>query len=193
MERERPQDVTQLLHLWSAGDQQALDELVPQVMAELKKVARAYMASERTGHTLQPTALINETFLKLVRERVTWQNRAHFFGIAATHMRRILGDYARRRLASKREAGIQVELDDSTFVANWRSPEDLLDFDIALDRISAEHPRCARLAELHYFGGLTADEAAVVMEVSLATAKRDLKKARELLAAELRLSGSAQN
>lgn len=173
--------MTELLRQWSSGNREALEALVPQVQKELRKLAQTYLSGEKRGHTLQPTALVNEAFLKLVRERVTWQNRAHFFGIAATHMRRILSDYARRRLAVKRDAGDRVDLDEAMIVANWGSPDALLEFDLALDRIATINPRCARLAELHYFGGLSVDEAAVVMNVSPATVKRDLKLARELL------------
>lgn len=188
MVRPSDPDVTELLRQWSAGSQEALDALVPQVQKELRQLARTYLSGENPGHTLQPTALVNEAFLKLVRERVSWQNRAHFFGIAATHMRRILSDYARRRLAVKRDAGARVDLDDAMIVASWGSPDAVLDLDMALDRIAEINPRCARLAELHYFGGLSVDEAAVVVNLSPATVKRDLKLARELLAKSLERS-----
>lgn len=177
--------VTELLRDWGRGNRDALDALMPRVDAELRKLARSYLSSEQRGHTLQPTALVNEAFIRLVRERVSWQNRAHFFGIAATHMRRILSDYARRRLASKRDAGERVAFDEAGLEAVWGSPEALLQFELALDRLEAVEPRSAKLAELHYFGGLTVDEAAVVLGVSPATVKRDLKRARDLLAAEL--------
>ncbi len=185
----RDPQITQLLRLWSGGDRGALDQLASVVYEELRKVARTYLSRERREHTLQPTALVNEAFFRLVDQRVSWQNRAQFFGIAAQCMRRILVDYARRRQASKRGSGeAAVELDESAIAATWGSPEALLELDMALEKLAQEHPRAARLAELHYFGGLTVDEAAVVVEVSPPTVKRDLRLARQFLGFYLRRS-----
>lgn len=186
---DRDPQITQLLRLWGGGDRGALDQLATVVYEELRKVARTYLSRERREHTLQPTALVNEAFFRLVDQRVSWQNRAQFFGIAAQCMRRILIDYARRRQAGKRGSGEgAIELDEATISATWGSPEALLELDIALEKLERDHPRAARLAELHYFGGLTVDEAAVVVDVSPPTVKRDLRLAREFLGVHLRRS-----
>lgn len=186
---ERDAQITQLLRQWSGGDRGALNDLAPLVYEELRKVARTYLSRERREHTLQPTALVNEAFFRLVDQRVSWQNRAQFFGIAAQCMRRILVDYARRRRAGKRGAGEgAVDLDEALISATWGSPDALLELDMALEKLAQEHPRAARLAELHYFGGLTVDEAAVVVDVSAPTVKRDLRLAREFLGLHLRRS-----
>ena len=180
MPPEQKAEVTELLHKWSAGSQEALNELVPLVHAELRQLAQAYLARERDGHTLQPTALVNEAYLRLVDQRVSWSNRSHFFGVAAQCMRRILVDHARRRRASKRgAASSHVDLDEAMVAANWGAPDSLIALDLALDRIARDNPRCAKLAELHYFGGLTVDETAAITNVSPSTVKRELRTARD--------------
>ena len=166
--------ITQLLVAWSEGDRGALDELVPLVHAELRRIARNYMRGERKGHTLQTTALINEAYLRLVdQKQVRWQNRAHFLAIASEMMRRILVDYARRRQFQKRGGGaIQVTLSDAAEVVNERSP-DLVALDEALTSLAEIDPRRSRVVELRFFGGLSIEETAEVLKVSTTTVERD--------------------
>jgi RNA polymerase sigma factor (TIGR02999 family) len=181
-----PPDVTALLADWSRGDREALGQLVPAVYAELRRIAARQLASERVGHTLQPTALVHEVYLRLVDQRqVDWQNRAHFFGVAARVMRRILVDHARRHSAGKRGAGVQcVSLDDAKDVpAATEIP--ILELDRALDRLQKVDPDLASIVELRAFGGLTLEEAAHVLEVSPSTAKRDWRTAKAWLNREL--------
>ena len=178
-------EVTRLLKQWSNGQEQALDQLVPHIHGELRKLAASYLRKERRDHTLQPTALVNEAFLKLVDQRaVKWQNRAHFFGIAAQAMRRILVDHARTYAADKRGGGARkVPLD-----ANMLGPTvdvDLLALDEALTRLATIDPQQSRIVELRFFGGLTMDETAEVMGISPATIGRDWRVAKAWLSAEL--------
>jgi RNA polymerase sigma-70 factor, ECF subfamily len=180
-------EVTQLLQQWSSGQEQALDRLVPHIHQELRKLAASYLRRERADHTLQPTALVNEAFLKLIDQRsVRWQNRAHFFGIAAQAMRRILVDHARTHAASKRGGGLRkVSLDD----ANVIGPAvdlDVLAIDEALTRLAAIDPQQSRIVELRFFGGLTMEETAEVMHISPATIGREWRIAKAWLSAELR-------
>src|SRR5687767_12398686 len=178
-------DVTQLLQQWSNGQEQALDRLVPKIHDELRMLAASYLRRERPDHTLQPTALVNEAFLKLVDQRtVKWQNRAHFFGIAAQAMRRILVDHARAHAASKRGGGMRkVPLDDANVIG--RVDVDLLALDDALTRLAAMDPQQSRIVELRFFGGLTTEETAEVMHISLATIGREWRMAKAWLSAEL--------
>jgi len=181
-----PSEVTQLLQQWSEGRQDALDLLIPQIYGELRRLASSYLRRERPDHTLQPTALVNEAFLKLVDQKaVRWQNRAHFFGIAAQAMRRILVDHARAHSAGKRGAGgRQVALDES--VAITPSPDiDMLALDEALTRLERLDPQQSRIVELRFFGGLTIEETAEVMRISPATIGRDWTLAKAWLYAEL--------
>jgi RNA polymerase sigma factor (TIGR02999 family) len=181
-----PHDVTALLAEWSHGDRSALDRLLPLVYAELRRMATRRLGAERAGHTLQPTALVHEAYLRLVgQRRVDWQDRAHFFGVAAQIMRRILVDHARRRGAGKRGAGVQcVSLDDAHGVpASNEIP--ILALDHALERLQEIDPDLARVVELRAFGGLTIEEAAHVLEVSPSTAKREWRTARAWLTREL--------
>jgi RNA polymerase sigma factor (TIGR02999 family) len=166
--------ITQLLVAWSEGDRGALDELVPLVHAELRRIARNYMRGERKGHTLQTTALINEAYLRLVdQKQVRWQNRAHFLAIASEMMRRILVDYARRRQYQKRGAGaVQVTLSEAAELVNERSP-DLVALDEALKSLAEIDPRRSRVVELRFFGGLSIEETAEVLKVSTTTVERD--------------------
>ena len=171
--------VTQLLLDLGRGDRTALDRLLPLVYNELRNLATRYMRQERSGHTLQPTALIHEAYIRLADQRqLQWVNRAHFFGVAATLMRSILLENARARGAEKRGAGKQkVALDDAIAVSAATSPN-LVALDDALKELAEIDPRKSRVIELHYFGGLTAEEMAEVLEVSVRTVGRDLKMAQ---------------
>jgi len=174
--------VTELLLAWSEGDRQALDRLVPLVYAELRRQARVQLARERGSHTLQPTALVHEIFLRLVdQSRVRWQNRAHFFGVAAQLMRRILVDLARARGAAKRGGGtVCVSLSDAA-ETSARPETDVLFLHRALERLASLDERQARVVELRYFGGLSVEEAAVVLDLSEITVKRDWAMAKAWL------------
>src|SRR6516225_4268797 len=153
------EDITRLLRAWNEGDESALEKLTPLVYRELHRLAGRYMGRERGGHVLQATALVNEAYLRLIDwKNVQWQNRSHFFGVAAQVMRRILVDYARSRLYDKRGGGVRaVSLDDAPPVADERC-EVLLAIDEALDRLAALDARRAKVVELRYFGGLSVDE-----------------------------------
>jgi len=182
----QPSDVTTLLQAWSAGDPDALDEMLPAVYVELHRLARAHLRGERADHTLQATALVNEAYLRLVDQtRVQWQNRAHFFGTAAQMMRRILVDHTRGRRSAKRGGdAVRVELDEALAVAETRDV-DLLALDAALERLEALDPRQASLVVQRFFGGLTIEEAAESLGISPATAKRDWATAKIWLRREL--------
>lgn len=174
-----PGQVTDLLHAWGAGDEAALHELVPLVESELRRLAGDYMRRERTGHTLQPTALVNEAFLRLVdAHNVRWQGRAHFFGIASRLMRRVLVDHARARGFQKRGGGAHaVPLDTVVLVS--RSPDiTLLDLDRALGDLATLDERKARVIEMRFFGGMTVEETADALSVSTDTVKRDWRLAK---------------
>jgi RNA polymerase sigma factor (TIGR02999 family) len=177
-----PNQVTLLLDEWSRGNEAALGELIPLVEAELLRLARQYMNRERAGHTLQATALVNEVYLRLVQAHdVRWQNRAHFFAIAARIMRRIMIEHARRRQQLKRGGGaLRITLDEGAMLADERSAE-LVALDEALGILTAEYPRKARVVELRFFGGLTVAEAAEVLKVDQRTVKRDWEFARAWL------------
>jgi RNA polymerase sigma factor (TIGR02999 family) len=179
-------DVTRLLQQWSNGQERALDRLVPHIHQELRKLAAGYLKRERPDHTLQPTALVNEAFLKLIDQRaVKWQNRAHFFGIAAQAMRRILVDHARTHAAGKRGGGLRrVPLDDEHLIAGTVDV-DLLALDEALTRLATIDPQQSRIVELRFFGGLTMEETAEVMRISPATIGREWRIAKAWLSAEL--------
>jgi len=185
-------DVTHLLVAWSEGDESALGRLVPLVESELRRLARHYMRRERSGHPLQTTALINEAYLHLIdSSRVRWQNRAHFFGVSAQVMRRVLVDMARARGALKRGGDVaHVPLDEGMGARLDRDP-DLVALDEALTAFAAIDPRKARMVELRYFGGLTVEEAAEVLQVSPETVKRDWKLAKVWLMRWLTSPGSA--
>jgi RNA polymerase sigma factor (TIGR02999 family) len=189
-----PSDVTRLLQAWSAGNPQALDELIPVVYAELHRLARAMLRGEREDHTLQATALVNEAYVRLVGQtRVHWLNRAQFFGTAAQLMRRILVDHARERRSAKRGGGaMRVELDEALGAAEARDV-DILALDMALERLEQMDARQGRLVVLRFFGGLTIEEVAGVLDISPATAKREWVTAKMWLRRELAaLDGSAR-
>lgn len=175
--------VTQLLHAWREGDREALDRLIPLVHDELHRLAAGYMRGERPDHTLQTTALVNEAYLRLVGADVDWRDRAHFFAVAATTMRRILVDHARARGRGKR-AGVKISLDEAVLLTPDTSDE-MLALDEAMTRLAERDERAARTVELHYFGGLTYDEIAEVVGVSAATVHRDLRLARAWLYREI--------
>jgi len=178
--------VTALLADWSRGDDTALDQLLPLVYYELRRIAARQLRSERANHTLQPTALVHEVYLRLVDQRqVDWQDRAHFLGVAAQTMRRILVDHARRHRAQKRGGGGHcVSIDDALeLAASQEMP--LLALDHALHRLEAVDPELSRIVELRAFGGLTIEEAAHVLKVSPSTAKRGWRTAKAWLNREL--------
>jgi RNA polymerase sigma factor (TIGR02999 family) len=184
--------VTALLADWSRGNQGALEHLLPLVYAELRRIAARQLRKERSGHTLQPTALVHEVYLRLVDQRqVDWRGRAHFFGVAAQMMRRVLVDHARRRTASKRGDGAPcVPIEDAQAIA---ASEDVpvLALDRALDKLHKVDAELARLIELRAFGGLTIEEAAHVLNVSPSTAKRDWRTAKAWITRELDLPAGA--
>ena len=181
-----PTEITELLIGWSDGDPAALERLMPLVERELHRLAHHYMRQEPAGHTLQTTALINEAFLRLVdQSRVRWQNRAHFFGIAAQIMRRVLLNYARDQKRMKRGGGaVQVSLSEADTVLAERSVE-LVALDDALKRLAVIDERKSRVVELRYFGGLSVEETAEVLGVSSVTVMRDWNMAKAWLAREV--------
>jgi len=184
-------EVTQLLLAWSNGDQTALEELTPLVYAELHRLAERHMRRERAGHALQTTALVNEAYVRLVDlQQVRWQNRAHFFGMAAQLMRHILVDFARaRRRAERGGFAQQVSLDEAAMVAKGRSAE-FIALDDALQSLAEIDPRKSRIVELRYFGGLNVEEIAEVLQISPRTVMREWNLARAWLHRELYRRGS---
>lgn len=178
--------VTQLLIGWREGDRHALDALTPLVYQELRCIARRHLQREKPGHTLQSTALVHEAYLRLIDQNVTWQNRAHFFGMAAQFMRRILVDHARGKQAAKRggEDALRMTLDEGIAVAEGRDL-DLVALDDALTRLAGMDPQQSRIIELRFFAGLSIEETAEVLGISPATVKRDWAMARAWLFREL--------
>jgi len=179
--------VTQLLEKWSNGDRGALDELMPLVYDELRRLAGGYLRRERDNHTLQPTALVNEAYLLMVDQRhARWQNRAQFIGVAARMMRRILVDHARANQAAKRGgAEIKVGLSQAEHIGHQPEIEFLLSLHEALNRLALIDAQQSRIVELRFFGGLTIEETAEVLKVSHATVERDWKMARAWLRRDL--------
>lgn len=177
-----PGDATRLLIAWSAGDREALDQMLPLVYAELHRLAAQYLSREGPGHTLQPTALVHEAYLRLINQRrVDWRNRAQFLGVAASMMRRILVNHARDRAAGKR-AGGREQVSLSLVEAPSGAPEvELIALEEALDRLAALDQRKARVVELRFFGGLSMEEIAEVLEISRATVEREWSFARAWL------------
>lgn len=186
MTKRETNELTQLLIDWSNGDRAALDKLMPLIDEELRRLAHRYMVRERAGHTLQTTALVNEAFLRLVnRKNLQWQNRAHFFAIAAQLMRTILVDHARSHAAAKRGGGARnVELDEALTVSQKKASE-VIALDDALNQLALIDPQQSRIVELRFFGGLTVEEAAEVVGVSPATIKREWSTAKAWLYHEL--------
>ena len=185
-------EITELLIDWGNGNVQALDQLFPLVEKELRRLARSYMRKFQPGNTIQPTALINETYIRLIdQNRINWQNRAHFFGIAAKMMRRIMLNYVRDRRRLKRGGtAITVSFEDNEVISEVRS-EELLALDEALTRLSKVDSRKARVVELRFFGGLNADEIAEALDVSRITIMRDWRMAKAWLYDEMKGSGYA--
>ena len=176
-----PREVSRLLVDWGNGDRAALDELMPLVYHELRRLAGRYMRRESQGHTLQTSALVNEAYLRLVDQKsVKWQNRAHFFGVAAQLMRRILVDHARSRLRAKRGGGAQmVSLVESG--ATSEEVADVIALDVALKDLAEMDPRKSQIVEMKFFGGLTTEEMAEVLKVTSRTVEREWRKARAWL------------
>jgi len=181
-----PQEVSQLLRAWNDGDQTALDKLMPLVYQELRQMAKRYMSRQNPGHTLQTSALINEAYMRLVDQKeVQWQNRAHFFGVSATLMRHILVQFAREQQAAKRGGqAIQVSLSEAAAVSTRQNP-DLVKLDDALTALEKLDPRQARTVELRFFAGLSLEEAAEVLRVSVSTVRRDWRMAQAWLHQQL--------
>lgn len=185
---ESSKNMTQLLSRYAAGDGSALEKLLPFLYAELHRLAESYMRRERAGHTLQPTALVNEAFTKLLNEKaVTWENRSHFFGAAAQAMRRILIEHARAKAAQKRGGNpLRVEFTESLpAAAEDVSQPDLLALDVALTKLAEIDPRRSKVVELRYFGGLSLEETAEILQTSVGTVKRDWTVAKAWLHHEL--------
>lgn len=179
-------EVTKILHDWSGGDREAPERLMPFVYDELRRLARAFLVRERGGHTLQPTALVHEAYVRLVDQtRVSWQNRAHFYGIASSMMRRVLIDHARAHITDKRGgAAIRLSLDDVQVPVEQRAAS-LVALDEALGRLAQLDERKSRIVEMRFFGGLSDEEIAEVLGVSTRTVLRDWKTARLWLYREL--------
>lgn len=181
-------DISALLEAWGQGDLGARDRLLPLVYDELRRRAKAYLARESPDHTLQPTALVHETYLRLVtQDRIAWRNRAQFFGVAAQMMRRILVDHARARKTAKRSGRwTRIALADGEPTrAHPALDVDVLDLHAALDELAAFDPRKSQVAELRYFGGLSLDETGQVLQIAMATTERDWQAARAWLHARL--------
>ena len=180
-------DVAALLVKWQAGDKSALDEMLPDVYDELRRLARIYLSRERADHTLQPTELVHEAYMRLVNQReVDWRNRAHFLGVAAQVIRRVLLHHAENRSAQKREGySNRVALDDALACLERDTTVDILTLNRAMEQLSEFDARQAKVVELRVFGGLTIEEAATVMDLSPATVKRDWNVARLWLRREL--------
>ena len=185
-------EVSRWLRKWNEGDAEAPGRVAAELSDELRKIAAAYLRQERPDHTLQPTALVNELYLRLIdRRQVAWRDRTHFFAFAARTLRRILVDHARQHRAAKR-AGDRSRVTLVDHVALTRQPEvDLLDLDRALDQLAAEDRRLAKAVELRFFGGLTLEETAEAMGLGSATVKRDLRAARAFLLHRLKPEGDA--
>jgi RNA polymerase sigma factor (TIGR02999 family) len=178
------QNVTELLKKWSGGDAAALEELTPMIYAELHRLARSYMRRERNGHTLQTTALVNEAYLRLIDwKTVEWENRAHFFGVSANLMRKILVDFARRRPKSKDGKMQQISLNEAFTITTESA--NLVALDEALNKLAAWDERKAKIVEMKFFGGLSVEETAEVLKISGVTVMREWSRAKAWLYREL--------
>ena len=178
--------ITGSLHAWSAGEQQALNELMPLVERELRRVAHGYMSHQSPGITLQPTALVNEVYLRLLgASSIRWQDRAHFFAVCAQMMRRILVDAARARASVKRGGGTATIAHQEVIDAGLQDPAELLALDLALGELANLHPRKAKVVELRFFGGLGVEETAEVLQMSPQSVMRDWRLAKSWLAREV--------
>jgi RNA polymerase sigma-70 factor, ECF subfamily len=192
-EEPQPKDVTVLLKAWTAGDEGALAELTPLIYGELHRLARSYMARERSSPTLETGAILNEAFLRLVHWKTArWENRSHFYGLAAQIMRRVLVDHARSRGYRKRGGGVRpVELNEAVVMSPERSP-DLIALDDALDRLASVDERKSKVVELRFFGGLSVEETAEVLKVSPFTIARDWTLAKAWLHREISGQGNPE-
>jgi len=184
--RDTTQAVTRLLLQWTDGDANALDQLLPLVYDELRRLAQSYLRKENVGHTLQSTALVHEAYLRLIDQRnVSWQNRSHFFGIAAQMMRRVLVDHARAHNAAKRgSGGIKVTLEEGLVAAEQRDVN-VIALDGALNKLAEIDPQQSRIVELRFFAGLSIEDTAEVLKISPATVKRDWAMAKAWLYGEM--------
>jgi RNA polymerase sigma-70 factor, ECF subfamily len=184
------QAVTRLLSAWQSGDSRALERLTPLIYEELRNRARRYMRQERPGHTLQATAVVHEAFVKLVEMDIPWQDRAHFFAVAARQMRRILVDHAKMRFRDKRggttTTGSVEELEGMDLGPPSAGDIDVIEIDEALERLAGNNPRLADLVELHYFGGLTYQELSETLKISEATVDRELRLAKAWILRQIR-------
>ena len=179
------QEITELLHKWSDGDADALEQLTPVIYAELHRIAKRYMSREREGHTLQTTALVNEAFMRLIDWKTAkWENRAHFFGVSANLMRRILVDFARKQPKVNDEIVYRVSLEVALTVTREKDA-DLVALDEALDELAKFDERKAKIVELKFFGGLSVEETAEVLKVAPITVMREWQKAKAWLYREL--------
>lgn len=179
------QDLTQLLQAWSEGDEVALEKLAPLVQAELYRLAKAYMRREQPGHTLQPTALVNEAYMRLIDwKNARWQNRAHFFGVSAKLMRRILVDFARARPKARDGTAQQISLNEALGIGDEQNA-DVVALDDALQALEKFDPRKSQIVEMRFFGGLSVEETAEVLKISERTVLREWEKARVWLYREL--------
>lgn len=185
MPDQNAHELTEILRRWSDGDAAALEKLTPVVYAELHRIAKRYMGREREGHTLQTTALVNEAYVRLIDwKSAKWENRAHFFGVSAQLMRRILVDFARKRPSKKERPLHKVSLEEA-FVVTTEKEADLVALDEALNELAEFDPRKARIVELKFFGGLNVEETAEVIGVSAVTVMREWKKAKAWLYLQL--------
>lgn len=181
-----PGEVTQLLQRWRAGDESALDALLPLLYDELRRLADGYLRAEHAGHTLQATALVHEAYLRLAGVDVAWEDRVHFLALAARAMRRVLVDHARAGRRVKRGGDAARVTFDEALLVSAQPSADMVELDDALDRLAALDERKAKVIELHFFGGLTYAEAAAALGISPATVDRDLRAAKAWLYRELR-------
>ncbi|MEK7855163.1 MAG: sigma-70 family RNA polymerase sigma factor [Acidobacteriota bacterium] len=186
-EGDKKQEISQILHEWGKGGKEASDKLMPLVYDELRRQAARYLRRERPGHTLQTTALIHETYLKLIDQKnVDWQNRAHFYGIAAQAMKRILIDHAKARHREKRGGAAEnLPLDEARFVVSDETNVDIVALDQALTKLAAFDPRQASIVDLKFFAGLSIEDIAETLEVSPATVKREWNSAKAWLFSEI--------
>ncbi len=187
---ENTKQFTQLLHEWGGGSKEALDQLMPIIYDELRKLAGYYLNSERRDHTLRATALVNEAYMRLVKSDVTYQDRSHFYAVAARTLRHILVDYAKTRRRDKRGGGIENLPIDEAILVGAESYRGLVELDDALNALAVHDQAKAKVVELLFFGGLTYDEAAAVMGISRATLHREMKMAKAWLHRELTRSVS---
>jgi RNA polymerase sigma factor (TIGR02999 family) len=185
MSHLRNESVTQLLHELSAGNKQAFDELIPLVYAQLRKLAANCLSGERPGHTLAATALVHEAYLRLVDSEIAFQDRIHFYAVAAKVMRRILVDHARTATRQKRGGQVEKVSLDEALIAGRDAPEAVLELDASLERLHSQDPRKAQVVEMIFFGGMTYEETAAALDLSPATVHRELRMAKAWLQREL--------